>query len=178
MKTLILILLSGTAALAQNQVWFTIPNAYSINAPAGSTFRYGTYATTFLISTGTHQIGDPAPEAWSPLVTLPTAATFTVAGEFPVDPSYGTSKELDILETASPQIITNTPNDGGGSVPVTYTIPALPAPPVSPPLPQPVINIPVWVGPMLPCWSQKVTAKLPDGTDGKSYYAEICGPIS
>lgn len=165
MKTLLsLILLSGTA-LAQFTPVAQMPNAYKV-CDEGCTITSVAPAAVLQFGTG---------NTWGPTFSISTSqlpllvsyqAPNTILS--PADPAPGVVKEIDVQQTAAPQTVVYTL----AGVPTTVTVPALPPPP------QPVINIPVWVGPMLPCWSQKVTAKLPDGTDGASYYAQICGPIS
>lgn len=190
MKSLICFLLLSVGALAQVPVVQSAPvwvplchsECYTITAPAGTTLRYGAAANTYASNVGSaHSAGDPSPETWV-VKTLTADTTFTGVDDFfGGDPLPGVNKEVDVLETAQPQTVVNLPNWGAGSVAIPVTVPALPpvAPPSSP-VNQPGATISTgdWQGDGLPCHRMKVTAKNPDGTSGKDYWLEICGPIN
>jgi len=170
---LILILLTGTALAQAVPQWITVGKESGVFTMAkGTVVRWGSPASIYAADYGTHKIGDASAEAWTAPKTLDADTTFTAnVGFFGSDPVYGVYKVVQVLQTTAAQTVHYLPPDGSGAVDVP--VPALP------PTNQPgaVITSGAWADNSLPCWRQEVKAKNPDGSDGKSYYLEICGPI-
>lgn len=184
MKKLFAFLLISAGVLAQAPVvpvapvWFKVAaGGDTITATKGMVFRYGANASTYVFACplaekcGTHQPGDASAAAWSAPTPTVTDGPFLAGDDFfGGDPVYDVYKEVDIQETASPQTVTVTP--AGSSTPVTVTVPALAA-----------VNDPgavvtaTWSGSGVPCWHEKVAAKNPNGSAGKTYDVQICGPV-
>lgn len=164
MKTAIIFLLVACGSVI-GQTWIKVANGGdTIEAPAGTILRYGANVSTYACDSGTHKAGDPSAAAWSPSLTLTADTTITDDSIFGADPAYCVVKEIDVQESAMPQTV----KVNG----IAVTIPAYM--PVN--LPGSVIKT-QWTGPVIPCYQQNVTAQNPDGSPGKTYTAQICGPI-
>lgn len=160
--SLLAVLLSGANA----QTWVKVANGGdTVAASAGAVLRYGANVSTYACDSGTNKAGSPSAAAWSAPLTLAADTTITDDSIFGPDPAYCVVKEIDVLETPVAQTVTV---NG-----IAVNVPALP---VSKNLPGSVIKA-QWTGPVIPCYQQNVTAQNPDGSTGKTYSAQICGPI-
>lgn len=169
-------LLVGTALGQAVPQWVTVGKEDGIyTAAKGTVLRYGSPASTYAAVDGVHNVGDASAEAWSALKTLDADTTFTGNnGYFGGDPISGVYKVVQVLETEVPQTVHYAPPDGSPAIDV---LAAALAPPIPINQPGAVVTSGAWGENSHPCWRKKVTAKNPDGSDGKSYYLEICGPI-
>jgi hypothetical protein len=117
---------SAAPAPVQAPVWMMITSessTMSVVLPAGTTYRFG----------------DPANNRWSTPITVNAPTTFSPVyfpdGAFPFDdPDPGTVKELDVLETSSPQAITVTDSSVAPATTVSQIVPGLTAVPTSVPV--------------------------------------------
>jgi len=166
------ILLTGTALAQAVPQWLTVGKEAGIfTVPKGTVVRWGSPVSVYAAAYGTHKIGDASAEAWTAPKTLDADTTFTAnVGFFGSDPVYGVYKVVQVLQTTAAQTVHYLPPDGSGAI----DVPVAALPPTN--QPGATITTAPWAD-ALSCWRQSVTAKNPDGSDGKSYYLEICGPI-
>jgi hypothetical protein len=117
---------TAAATVTPAPVWETITSentAVSVTLPAGTTYRFGDY---------THNL-------WSQTVTVTVPTTISPVSmsggdPFPFsDPDFGTVKELDVLETTSPQTISLTNSSASPATTVAQIVPPL-VPPTSVPV--------------------------------------------
>jgi hypothetical protein len=91
LKRIALTLLVGCTLSANSQMWVKVTNAnVEVSVPAGTTTRYGVAADNL----------------WSASTVFATAKTFTVNGTTFHDPDATGVHELQVLQTAAPQLVT------------------------------------------------------------------------
>lgn len=173
MRILIAFLLFTGTALAQAvPSWVTVGvEGGTFTVAKGTTVRFGSPISVYAAASGTHKIGDASAEAWTAPKTLDADTVFTGNTAYFGDPIYGVAKVVQVEQTFAAQSVGYAAPDGSPAIAVMI-------PPLTP-VNQPGAAIAMdWTGVTpLPCSRTKVTAKNPDGSNGKSYYLEICGPI-
>lgn len=173
---IVLLFVNLTASAQTTSQWFTVgKESGTFTLPKGTTVRWGSPASVYATDYGVHKTGDASPEAWTTPKVLDADTTFTAnAAFFGSDPVYGVYKVVQVLQTYIVQIIHY--KSPGASDFSEIDVPALPPP--GPMNKDGATLSTSWSGDPLPCWSKTVTAKNPDGTEGKSYIMQICGPIN